>query len=87
MRAYRLADVQRYAGRGQSSAVCRSLAPDAIVYLRGDLRVVSGCFGPDLVLFESEDPKWTRFCQDELDFRVPDWEAESICLRESAGVA
>jgi hypothetical protein len=84
MKAYRLGDVQRYRGFSPSSAASRSLAADSIVYVREDLAVVTGCFGGDPVLFESAAPEWTRFCRDELDFQVPDWEAESLRLRESS---
>lgn len=86
MKAYRLAELQRYPGFGPSSPASRSLAPDSIVYLREDLGVVSGCFGADVVLFESAAPEWARFCRDELAFEVPDWEGESIRLRERGPV-
>jgi hypothetical protein len=87
MKAYRLADLERYARwqlteQARSTAEAEGLGPDSIVYLRGDLAVVSGCFGADPVLFQSNHPEWRRFCRDELDFEVPDWEAESIRIRE-----
>ncbi len=86
MKAYRLGDVQRYPGFGASLVTSRALAPDSIVYVREDFVVVSGCFGAEPVLFESAAPEWRRFCREELDFEVPDWEAESIGQRERSAV-
>jgi hypothetical protein len=94
MKAYRLDDVQRYSGwrpvlerTREWSATFETLAPDSIVYLREDLALVTGCSGAQPVLFASAAPEWKRFCREELEFEVPDWEAESIRLRAQPPVA
>ena len=33
------------------------------------------------ILFSSEDPDWRRFCEVDLNFSIPDWEAESRAVK------
>ena len=86
MKAYRLADLRRYPRFRESKAEFASLPAESIVYLREDGVVVRGCFGSELVLFESAAPEWPRFCREELAFEVPDWEADALRLRAQSGM-
>jgi hypothetical protein len=78
MKAFRLADLQRYPKWSAATA----LEADTIVYLREDRAVVSDCFGAGSVLFQSADDEWEWFCREELGFEKPDWEAESLRIRK-----
>ena len=56
---------------------------DEPLYLHQDLRVRTGIFHDDAVVFESEDPDWVRFCSDALSF-PPEWISELDDDSESA---
>jgi hypothetical protein len=84
MKAFRLADLQRYPKwsiRASESGAPEVLDADAIVYLREDRVVVRDCFSADVILFRSDEADWQRFCREDLGFDVPDWEAESVDAR------
>jgi hypothetical protein len=88
MKAFRLADLQRYPGwsiRASASGDPQVLDADAIVYLREDCVVVRDCFSADVILFQSDETDWQRFCREELGFDVPAEQGRSP--REQARLA
>jgi hypothetical protein len=95
MKAYYLADLRRFpgwteqprptptardAGTTATSASTESVSDD-IVYVQEDYRVTWDISGD--VVFDGQQPGWIEFCQAELKFAVPDWEAESAAVRQA----
>ena len=75
-----LAQSTPFAEAWAQSAVDRADRP---LYLHQDLRVRTGIFHEDPVVFESQDPDWIRFCRETLSF-PPDWISELNGNSESA---
>jgi hypothetical protein len=70
-----LAGFAPFAAARASAASGGVSAAAPILYLHRDLRVRTGAFDDDPVLFETDDPAWARFCSQELSF-PPAWIAD-----------
>jgi len=55
------------------------LTDDDYLYLQEDLTVTSGIFMDENVIFNGVNPDWQRFCEDSLQFRLPEGLAEDHC--------
>jgi hypothetical protein len=65
------------------------LADDDILYLQESLTVTDGIFLDENVLFSDDSDGWKRFCEDTLEFAVPEdvlaIGAEEASEEEAAG--
>lgn len=83
-KAYELRDLRAYP-RWSERAAEPSTGPDApapleqdsIVYIHDNYTVTQGIMLDEQVVFDAIDDEWKRFCEEQLDFRVPDFATES----------
>jgi hypothetical protein len=95
MKAYLLGELRRFpnwherrwqdwvkAHEGDETPPARELGEDDVVFIQEDGVVTKDVFGDGDVVFDDVTPEWLSFCSDTLAFSVPDWEAESVRVRE-----
>lgn len=86
-KAYKLEDLRKYPQWGElADESGKELDDDSIVYIEETLIVTSNCLELDKkedYLVTDPTPEWETFCKGELEFQVPDWEAESAQVREA----
>src|SRR5688572_18127636 len=56
----------------------KSIEPDDVLYLHDSLIVTDGVFKDEHVIFDQLTSEWRDFCENTLQFKVPDY------LREAA---
>jgi ankyrin repeat protein len=73
-KAYLLGAVRRYPAWEQVAVpgTADQLADDTVVFVHDDLTVTRGMWPGEDELIREVTADWTRFCHDELGFRVPD---------------
>ena len=85
-KAYYLRDLRRFASWAElAKGKEKQLEDDDVVYVRDDLTVTTTGHDTeedDDLVYDEVSAAWEAFCQDELKFEIPDWEAESIRMRE-----
>ena len=62
---------------GQEVEVERTLTDDAILYLQENYVVTDGIFKDENIIFDQVTPEWTAFCQEELEFEIPEYATPS----------
>jgi len=67
---------ERQTSNGQGSDAPRQLANDSIVYLQENFTVTDNIMKDENVIYDHVTPQWVEFCTRELNFTVPDFEAE-----------
>ena len=86
-KAYKLEDLRKFPKWSESSEeIEKDLKDDEIVYIEETLFVTKNCLELDKkedYIFNDITPEWEKFCKEELEFEVPDWEAESAKVREA----
>lgn len=56
----------------ENSDTPRIFDPDSILYLQDDLVVTDGIFKNEHVVFDNVNEEWTDFCNNTLEFAIPD---------------
>jgi uncharacterized protein len=67
-KAYHLRDLKPFPGFSNSAL----LADDDIVYVHQDFTVTESMWHGESVIFHQVTPEWRRFCEETLQFRIPD---------------
>ncbi len=71
---------------GEAAEVQRTeLKDDDILYLQEDYVVTDGIFIDENIIFDKVTDVWKAFCQDELEFEIPQY--EPIVLETTAAEA
>ncbi len=52
----------------------RDLSDDSIVYLQENLVVTDDVYKEENILFDDITPKWEKFCEKKLEFKIPDYD-------------
>jgi hypothetical protein len=52
----------------------RTLTDDSILYLHENFVVADGIFMDENIIFDAVTDRWKAFCQEKLDFSVPDFD-------------
>jgi hypothetical protein len=71
----------------QTTAAAADLEADSLAYICDDFRVTTDCLDWDnaeAFLLTEVTPEWQTFCKEELNFEVPDFEAEAKEARAKA---
>jgi hypothetical protein len=63
---------------GQESNAPRPLADETILYLQENLVVTDGIMKDEHVIYDNITPEWVEFCTTELNFVVPNYEADDV---------
>jgi uncharacterized protein len=73
-KAYQLSEFRRFPGWPAESASAgeQAEADEEIAFLHDDLTVTRSMWPGEDVLFDAVTDEWSRFCAEELGFRVPD---------------
>lgn len=86
-KAYKLEDLRKYPKWAElANESDKDLEDDSIVYIEETLIVTKNCLELDKkedYLVTDPTPEWETFCKGDLEFQVPDWEAESAAVREA----
>lgn len=100
-KAYLASDLKKYPGwdpnlenlrqpeserPGEEPEERAELEDDDIVYLQEDLVVTDGIFRDENVLFEDASEEWKTFCEETLEFEVPE-DVQAIAAQEEAAAA
>lgn len=95
-KAYLASDLKKYPGwdpnlenlrqpeserPGEEPEERAELEDDDIVYLQEDLVVTDGIFRDENVLFEDASEEWKTFCEETLEFEVPE-DVQAIAAQE-----
>lgn len=84
-KAYYLKDLRVYDGwkeaeRGDGE----ELTDESIVYLQDNYTVVKDVFNEEDYIFSEVDDAWKAFCSENLDFEIPDFEAQAPPVEAAA---
>jgi hypothetical protein len=60
----------------------RQLADDDYLFVQENLIVTDGIFIDEHIIFDAITPAWEAFCKNDLQFEIPDFEAESLCAAQ-----
>jgi hypothetical protein len=73
-KAYLLGDLRRFPGWRQIAleGADGELTDDSVVFIHDDLTATGSMWRGEDVLVEAPTEAWTRFCHEDLGFRVPD---------------
>lgn len=100
-KAYLASDVKKYPGwdpdlenlrqpeaekPGDEPEERKELQDDDIVYLQEDLVVTDGIFKDENVLFEDDSEPWKTFCEETLEFEIPE-DVKAIAAQEEEEAA
>lgn len=55
---------------------------DVLLFIMEDLRVTSSAFEDEPIVFSTDSVDWECFCREELGFKTPNWQAESVSVRK-----
>ncbi len=58
---------------GKEIEVERVLIEDSILYLHENYVVTDSIFQDENIIFDQVTPEWKSFCQEELNFEIPDY--------------
>jgi hypothetical protein len=72
------ADGEDRAAHNGGSAVPRQLGDDDYLFVQENLIVTDGIYIDEHVIFDAITPAWEAFCTNDLQFEIPDFEAESM---------
>ena len=56
----------------------RQLVDDDYLFVQENLIVTDGIFIDEHIIFDAITPAWEAFCKNDLQFEIPDFEAESM---------
>ena len=56
--------------------VTRELTDEDHLYLQENHVVTDGIFKDEHIIFDDVTPEWIEFCEQELEFQIPDYSAE-----------
>lgn len=62
------------------------IADDDILYIQEDLTVTDDIYRDEYVLFRDPSEEWKRFCEETLEFAIPE-DVLAISAQEEAGAA
>ena len=86
-KAYKLEDLRKFPKWAEVAKENeKELSDGDIVYIQENLTVTKNCLDLDNeedYIFTEVSPEWESFSKDDLQFEVPDWEAESAKVREA----
>ncbi len=71
---------------GEEPEERKELQDDDIVYLQEDLVVTDGIFKDENVLFEDASEAWKTFCEETLEFEIPE-DVKAIAAQEEEEAA
>jgi len=87
-KAYSLSKLRQYSGwtekaenaakesheeGGQEAEMPRVLTDDDYLYLQENYVVTDGTFKDENIIFDDVTPEWKSYCQDVLQFEIPDY--------------
>lgn len=81
-KAFLLRDMRRWDHWPQ--LVENDLGEESIVYLHDDYSVTRGILAGKDVIYAGVTPPWKSFCQEKLDFRVPELTLEESTCEDPA---
>ncbi len=56
----------------------RVLTDDDFLYLQENYVVTDGIFKDENIIFDNVTPEWQKFCQQNLGFRIPDYQTLKV---------
>ncbi|NJM72610.1 MAG: hypothetical protein HC862_22030 [Scytonema sp. RU_4_4] len=68
---------------GKEVEVNRVLTDDDFLYLQENYVVTDGIFKDENIIFDNVTPEWKEFCQKNLGFEIPVYEAVQVQTSES----
>lgn len=92
-KAYLLKDLRAFSGwtekpenarqekqeiEGQEIEAVRKLTDDSVVYVQEDYVVTDGIFKDENILFDDVTPEWMAYCQQSLQFAIPEYEPVTL---------
>lgn len=71
---------------GEEPEARTSIADDDILYIQEDLTVTDDIYRDEYVLFRDSSEEWKRFCEETLEFAIPE-DVLAISAQEEAEAA
>ena len=62
----------------------RQLSDDDYLFVQENLVVTDSIYIDEHIIFDEITPEWEAFCKHDLEFEIPDFEAESTPVAETA---
>ena len=62
----------------------RQLSDDDYLFVQENLIVTDSIYIDEHIIFDEITPEWEAFCKHDLEFEIPDFEAESTPVAETA---
>ena len=59
---------------GKEVEVRRTLDDDSILYIQENYVVTDGIFKDENIIFDDVTDEWTTYCQQKLNFEIPEYE-------------
>jgi hypothetical protein len=63
---------------GEEKEVQREITDDTVLYLQENYVVTDGIYKDEHVIFDDVTEEWKTFCEDQLDFEVPEFEPVDV---------
>ena len=87
-KAYKLEDLKKFPQWDEHvTSAGKEMEDSDLAYIQEDLTVTKNCLDLDNKedwIYTEVTPEWEDYVTDELNFAIPDWEAESKAAREAA---
>jgi hypothetical protein len=72
---------------GEEVEMTRDLMDDSIVYLQENYVVTDGVFRDENVLFDNVTPEWVAYCQQELEFEIPEYARNTETTKQAEEIS